>query len=59
MARKPTGNPAGRRPRSVDGVAARATLRVKLTETEHARIHELARAAGYDSVSEYVRARCL
>jgi len=58
MARKATGNPAGRRPRSVDGVAVHA-LQVKLTAAEHARLFELARLAGYDTVSEYVRARCL
>ena len=58
MARKPTGNPAGRRPRSADG-AARSTLQVKLTDAELARIHELAQLAGYATVSEYVRARCL
>ena len=59
MARKPTGQPAGRRTRTPDGVLADRSLRVKLTEAELAQLKQRAAAAGCDSVADYVRARCL
>lgn len=59
MARKPTGQPAGRRTRTPDGTRAERSLRVKLTEAELALLKQRAAAAGCDSVAEYVRSRCL
>jgi hypothetical protein len=59
MARKPTGNPPGRRTRTEGHVVADHSLRIKLTADEHEALRVNARRAGYDSVSEYVRARCV
>jgi hypothetical protein len=59
MARKPTGNPPGRRTRTEDGTVADHSLRIKLTADEHETLKANARKAGYDSVSEYVRAVCI
>jgi predicted DNA-binding protein (UPF0251 family) len=59
MARKPTGQPPGRRPRTADGTRAVRSVHIKLTELEHMRLVAIAEAAGYASVSDYVRARCL
>lgn len=59
MPRKPTGQPAGRRPRTADGTVAERSLRLRLTEAEHALLQARAKAAGHTTVSDYVRARCL
>lgn len=59
MPRKPTGQPSGRRPRTEDGTVATHSLRLRLTEAERALLQARAAAAGYATVSEYVRARCL
>jgi len=58
MARKPTGNPPGRRTRN-EGVVADHSLRIKLTADEHETLRARAAEAGCESVSEYVRARCI
>jgi hypothetical protein len=58
MARKPTGQPAGRRTRTADGTVATRLLKAKCTPDEYARVQALAKAAGC-SLSEYVRSRCL
>lgn len=59
MPRKPTGQPAGRRPRTADGSIAEHSLRIRLTAAEHALLQQRAKRAGCDSVADYVRTRCL
>ena len=59
MARKPTGNPPGRRTRTEDGTVADHSLRIKLTADEHEALRANAHTAGFGSVSEYVRFRCI
>jgi hypothetical protein len=55
---KPHGN-AGNTYRRRAAVPSAKFLQIRVTDDEHTRFAALAKAAGFSSVAEYVRARCL